>query len=179
MSIFIESICEISHGNLKSRAGTHNHFAIAGRFAFMVMNYDRQWVQDIYIVLHCFCYASTYLFGRLSTEYPHTLDKEFSLNGRHNSQFKRHVQSRIKFNRRPQVCAPLAWGNIMACHTLSSTIMLHIWRNDINVRSIRSRWFCHQLVAHLPSPHYSFGSFITFVCFFSKQAWTRSSHSFL
>ena len=49
------------------------------------MNFGRQWVQDIFIFLHCFCSdsthwaypASTRLFGRLSTRYPHTVDQRF------------------------------------------------------------------------------------------------------
>ena len=54
------------------QAGVHNLFPIARRNTFTFVNYGQRSGQNIFNFLHYFCCASTRMFDRLSTKYPHT-----------------------------------------------------------------------------------------------------------
>jgi len=62
---------------IASGEGVHKRFANAGRITLIFVNYGRLWVQHIFIWFHCFCFASTRLFGCLCTKYLRTVNKEF------------------------------------------------------------------------------------------------------
>jgi len=42
------------------KTDVQNIVVTSGSIAFIFINYDRQWVQDIFVFLHCFCCDSTH-----------------------------------------------------------------------------------------------------------------------
>jgi len=68
--------------------------------------------------MNLFKHNSTRLFRRLSTKYPHTTDKKFSLtHGRHNLQL--HVHDRIIFYGSRRSYSPE-----LECHIMSNFVIL-------------------------------------------------------
>jgi len=125
----------------------HNLFTTVGHITLIFMIYGRQWVPDIFILLHCcFCSASTRLFAYLSAKHLHTANKEFlQMHCRHKSYFKLHLHGR----RLPPCSCAMAASHSDQTHCLlrKGETTKHPWSHVTNRFPIR-RLAAFQLLDH-------------------------------